>query len=699
MKKKIIFIFLFTIISFFCISYNVRADYSAKIINTTPCKLYKDTKGKEVGSCMYSNTSFNALTTGTYWVDVGDTINVITSKSEVTPPKSGYGSECSSKYVYMSIDYNQKTYYGYVCKDFIWDGTISNALKTEFKNAGFPESYYDSLAVMKMAHPKWKFVAINTGLNFSDAVNGENYSGKSLIYYKQGSYGNEGYLSTAEADYKWLEDVFIAHDGTNWFQANYDTIAYFLDPRNSLSDMYVFQFETLAYIENSNNLNAIQNMLSGHYISKFASTFLSAGKSTKVNPVYLASLSKQEIGGATANTAVSGASFTYNGKTYKGYYNFYNIGATSSSNPVINGLWYATGKGGTETTYNRPWNTEAKAILGGAQFIAERYISHAQTTSYFKKWNVVYNYAKANGYTANNLYTNQYMTNIEAPRSEAKSTYTSYKSLGVLDDEYTFYVPVYNNMPASTSLPKKGNPNNYLKTITLAQNNSSAVQITGFGSTIDKYNIYVDSSVTKATIAASTINSNASVSGAGTKTLSTGTNTWTLTVTAENGNKKVYTVNIIKEDAKSDTTTKSLTQIISDSNLHIDGEYITGLTFNTNVSNIASAINKVEPKATVKVLQGKNEVVSGNLISGQTVTISYNNESKTYTVVLYGDVNGDGKVNAQDLLKVQKHILGINKLTGYGLKAADTSKDNKVNAQDLLKVQKHILGISFINQE
>ena len=701
--KKYLLVFCFAVISFIINHDKVFADYSAKVINTTPCQLYYDTKKKTAtGSCMYSNTKFNELTSGTYWVDVGDNIKVITSVSEVKAPTSGYGSECKSTFAYISIDYNSKTYKGYVCKDQIWDGTVTDAQKTEFQKAGFPESYYNSLAVLKLSHPKWNFVAIPTQLNFATAVAGENYSGKSLIQYT-GTYGNQGYLSTAEADYDWINDKFIAHDGSSWYQARKETIEYMMDPRNSLSDMYIFQFETLAYVENPNNLNAIKSMLNGHYISKFSESFLTAGKTAKVNPVYLASLSKQEIGGANANTAVTGNEFTYGGKTYKGYYNFYNIGATSAANPVINGLWYATGKGGTETTYNRPWNTEYKAILGGAQFIASSYIQYGQSTSYFKKWNVVKNYAKANGDNYKELYTHQYMTNIEAPRSEAKSTYNSYKSLGTLDDEYTFFIPVYNNMPTSTSMPSKGNPNNYLKTLTISQNGGTAKTVTGFAQTtanIANYEMHVENSVTTAAIAATTINSSASVAGTGNKNLSVGNNIWTITVTAQNGDKKVYSVNIIRDAAPaSSTTSKTVDEIVAESSLHIDNEYLTGLTFTTDVTSIATMINKIDSTATVVVKNGDTTITSGNLTTGMKVTISKDGKSNTYDVVLYGDLNGDGKVNALDLLKVQKHILNITKLSGAYLKAADPSKDNNVNALDLLKVQKHILGIAFISQE
>lgn len=699
MKKKIFYMFCFALLSFTMCSLAVFADYSARIVSTDKCKLYHDkTKKTASGSCLYANTNFTSLSSSS-WVDVGDSVTVITSKGNITPPKTGYGSECKTSFVYIKIPYGSGVDYGYVCKDHIWDGTIPNNIKTEI--SAFPSTYQESLAVMKISHPNWKFIPINTGLNFNDAVAGENYSGKSLMQVT-GSVNNQGYLSTAEADYNYLTDKFIAHDSTTWFQARKETIAYFMDPRNSLSDMYIFQFETLAYIEDPNHLSVIQTMLTGQYMYKFANYFVNAGKSAKVNPVYLASLSKQEVGGTNANPAISGAAFTYGGKTYSGLYNFYNIGATSSTNPVYLGLIYANGGADGKTiTYSRPWKNEQTAILGGAQFIANQYIQYGQSTSYFKKWNVVHNYAKAAGLSTNKLYTNQYMTNIQAPRSEALSTYNSYQKLDRINDAFTFYIPVYNNMPSTTSLPAKGNPNNYLKTLTVSLNGGAATKISGFESATENYSFHVNNSITKATIAGTVINSNASVTGTGTKNLAVGDNKWTIVVTAQNGEKKTYTVNIVRDAATSTgtVTIKSVEEVIKQSGLNIDGDYLTGLTFTTSVSNIESQINKVESSASVTVKNGSSVVTSGNLVTGETVTITSNGKSKTYTVVLYGDLNGDGKVNALDLLKVQKHILGINKLTGASLKASDPSKDGKVNALDLLKVQKHILGIAFIDQQ
>ncbi len=70
----------------------------------------------------------------------------------------------------------------------------------------------------------------------------------------------------------------------------------------------------------------------------------------------------------------------------------------------------------------------------------------------------------------------------------------------------------------------------------------------------------------------------------------------------------------------------------------------------------------------------------------------------TYNIVVYGDTNGDGKVNALDLLRIQKNILKISSLNGLYNTAGDTSKDGKISALDLLQVQKQLLGIGTIKQ-
>ena len=56
-----------------------------------------------------------------------------------------------------------------------------------------------------------------------------------------------------------------------------------------------------------------------------------------------------------------------------------------------------------------------------------------------------------------------------------------------------------------------------------------------------------------------------------------------------------------------------------------------------------------------------------------------------------GDVNGDGKVNSQDYILVERHIMGA-KLTGDSLKRADVDNNKKVNTADYIAIRKIMLN-------
>jgi len=72
---------------------------------------------------------------------------------------------------------------------------------------------------------------------------------------------------------------------------------------------------------------------------------------------------------------------------------------------------------------------------------------------------------------------------------------------------------------------------------------------------------------------------------------------------------------------------------------------------------------------------------------------------KEYAIIIYGDVDGNGKIALRDLLNLQKHLLKTDELTDSYLDAADVSRDNKVSVLDLLNIQKHLLGTQKITQQ
>jgi hypothetical protein len=69
---------------------------------------------------------------------------------------------------------------------------------------------------------------------------------------------------------------------------------------------------------------------------------------------------------------------------------------------------------------------------------------------------------------------------------------------------------------------------------------------------------------------------------------------------------------------------------------------------------------------------------------------------QTLTVIVTGDVNGDGSVSITDMVAIKAHILGKSALTGVYLTAADSSGDNEVSITDFIQSKAHILGKSPI---
>lgn len=204
----------------------------------------------------------------------------------------------------------------------------------------------------------------------------------------------------------------------------------------------------------------------------YADLILKAAITSKVSPYHLASRIKQEVGPFLSHSSISG---TVEG--YKGLYNFYNIGATSSAEPmgaIINGLKYARdGKGASQETKNKyliPWDNKEKAITGGGIFIGSSYINVGQNTVYFQKFHVT-------DTKGGELFWHQYMTNVLAPYSESKSIYQGYKNNGLIDSPMHFIIPIYNNMPEIAT----SNPNilesDYQTDNTTVYSNGSKVNI------------------------------------------------------------------------------------------------------------------------------------------------------------------------------------------------------------------------------
>ena len=72
----------------------------------------------------------------------------------------------------------------------------------------------------------------------------------------------------------------------------------------------------------------------------------------------------------------------------------------------------------------------------------------------------------------------------------------------------------------------------------------------------------------------------------------------------------------------------------------------------------------------------------------------------TYTVIIYGDIDGNGKVNVRDVQQIVKHLLygGNNALTGLNRMAANVQneKEDIINVRDAQRIVQFIIGSNSI---
>lgn len=166
----------------------------------------------------------------------------------------------------------------------------------------------------------------------------------------------------------------------------------------------------------------------------------------------------------------------------------------------------------------------------------------------------------------------------------------------------------------------------------------------------------------------------------------------------------------LKENVEIESTDiKILNPKTSNSSIDIDG--VVGST-KINIRKIASdkyditdnTITKITPNTAI-------DEVKDNLVGGDTITIvDKNGNSKTtgnvatgdkavtksgeeYTLIVAGDINGDGKLSPTDLSQLMTHMAGITLLQEPYKSAADVNYDGKISSTDLSKLKSALVGL------
>ncbi len=421
-----------------------------------------------------------------------------------------------------------------------------------------------------------------------------------------------------------------------------------------------------------------------HYLT-YAEAIQRVADELGLNAAVIATRIMQEHGGGTSPLISGTQAFTVvkNGQTVTvngGYYNYFNIGASGSSPEEIltNGLREA---------YANGWNTRYKALLGGAQKYMNEYISRGQTTYYLQKFNVIVPPAGQQS----RLFWGQYMQNLTAPQTECRMLYNSLAGADVLGGEYTFLIPVYENMSASNPRPTKdGNPNYKLGGIyvngtkldgfdmdrfsygtAFIDRASSSLQIVSYAPTTKvTASIEHDGIVMPIVWQKTTFTESGQEFGSHSAEVyfEVGKTTVTVTSTAENGDSAQYSFSVFREEKVTPS----------------ESEEPSGSDETEEPSGTPDPSGTEEPS-------GSEEPGGTDPTEESSSTSGPEPSTEPQPTLLYGDVNGDGVWNIKDITLIGAYILKDIQLTGNSLLRADVNGDGKVNILDITIIGAYIL--------
>lgn len=283
--------------------------------------------------------------------------------------------------------------------------------------------YKELIDNLKETHPNWTFTLFYTRLDWEEVIKNEGHSDN-----RSNPLNLIPDSSDYPEDWKCEIDKDKRFDNGTWLCASDKAIRQQMDPRNILNEDNIFQFAELKYTEGAQTVEGIKVLTEGSFLEgdSTAEALIQAGKNANLDAYFIASRLIQEQG--RSGTVLS-KGYEYNGTIV---YNPFNIKATGNSREEIlqNAAKYA---------YEQGWNSIEKALIGGVDFVKKGYIDIGQNTLYLQKFDIVNQDGE--------LYTNQYMQNLLAPKSEANNMRAIYEASNTVDTRLNFIVPLYENMP------------------------------------------------------------------------------------------------------------------------------------------------------------------------------------------------------------------------------------------------------------
>ncbi len=279
----------------------------------------------------------------------------------------------SDGYTWYAISFQGGS--GYARYDLISRNVTYSAAGEDFEawmsNQGFPESYKNGLRGLHAQYPNWVFTAQHTGLDWETVIAEESRIGRNLVADNSIS----SWKSIGDGAFDWANNYWPGFDGASWVQASTDLIRYYMDPRNFLTDPYIFQFERQTYNPAIQTREGLVNLVQG--------TFLSGDAVVPVD-------GSQIEGGTIIEGSVwqSGAQSYSSGQPAgpgtgsetSGNYLIIGPGGNSS----ISGNDSSAGPGTGSTDYNSGFNADNVVVIGAVTGLADMLLG--TLTAFAGRW-------------------------------------------------------------------------------------------------------------------------------------------------------------------------------------------------------------------------------------------------------------------------------------------------------------------------
>ena len=126
---------------------------------------------------------------------------------------------------------------------------------------------------------------------------------------------------------------------------------------------------------------------------------------------------------------------------------------------------------------------------------------------------------------------------------------------------------------------------------------------------------------------------------------------------------------------------------VSTKEYKIDGQYIVGITDNTNLEVFK---NRLNGNVDYNIYRNNNLIDTECILATGDELRTVGN--KIFKIIINGDITKDGKTDIKDLVKLRKYLINAEQFDDLQEKSADVSFDSQISIKDLVQIRKIIIS-------